>query len=129
MPVAGEWPASASEAEVTRQLLAMARPAPAAARTGLQRAVQRWPQRLALWLALAEVSEREQGLAAGETVLRQALSAMPAQPWLLNNLADLLLRAGRAREALPLARQARAAADRPEIRDTLQAVEAALGTH
>jgi len=127
LPVAGAWPASASETEVTRQLLAMARSAPALALTGLRQAVARWPQGLPLWLALAEVSEREQGMKAGEAVLRQGLAAMPEQPWLLNNLADLLLRDGRAREALPLARRALAGAgDRQEVRDTLAAVEAAL---
>ncbi len=126
LPVDGDWPASVSEVEVTRQLLAMARPAPVPALTGLQRAVQRWPQGLALWLALAEVSEREHGLKAGEGALRQGLVAMPEQPWLLNNLADLLRRDGRAREALPLVRRALEQADRAEIRDTLRAVEADL---
>ncbi len=126
LPVAGPWPASASENEVTRQLLAMTRPAPASARTGLRQAVQRWPQGLPLWLALADVSERLHGLPAGEDVLRQGLRVLPDQPWLLNNLADLLRRAGRAGEALPLVQRALTAEDRPEIRDTLNAVQAAL---
>lgn len=128
LPVAGPWPASASEAEVTRQLLAMVRPAPSSAQTGLRQAVQRWPQGLALWLALADVSERLDGLPAGEKVLREALTAQPDQPWLLNNLADLLRRAGRAGEALPLAQRALAQSDRAEIRDTLQAINLALAT-
>lgn len=123
LPVAGEWPASAAEPEITRQLLAMARPAPGQARTGLQQAVRRWPQGLPLWLALSEVSERLEGAGAGEKVLREGLAALPEQPWLLNNLADLLRRQGRAREALPLAQRALAQSDRSEIRDTLQAIE------
>lgn len=123
LPVAGEWPASAAEPEITRQLLAMARPAPGQARTGLQQAVRRWPQGLPLWLALSEVSERLEGAGAGEKVLREGLAALPEQPWLLNNLADLLRRQGRAREALPLAQRALAQSDRTEIRDTLQAIE------
>lgn len=126
LPVAGTWPDTVSEKEVTRQLLAMVRPAPGAALTGLRQAVTRWPRSLPLWLALADASEHEQGARAGEAALREGLLALPGQPWLLNNLADLLRRSGRAGEALPLAQQALAADDREEIRDTLRAIEAAL---
>ncbi|MEL0028569.1 MAG: hypothetical protein VW625_07920 [Perlucidibaca sp.] len=126
LPVAGTWPDTVSEKEVTRQLLAMVRPAPGAALTGLRQAVTRWPRSLPRWLALADASEHEQGARAGEAALREGLLALPGQPWLLNNLADLLRRSGRAGEALPLAQQALAADDREEIRDTLRAIEADL---
>lgn len=126
LPVDSDWPASVTAADVSRQLLAMARVAPGLAQPGLHRASQRWPSETALWLSLADVGERLQGLDAAESALRDALVVQPEQPLLLNNLADVLLRGGRPDEALPLARQALRGADRAEIRDTLRAVEAAL---
>lgn len=120
------WPASADAAALVPQLLALARTQPALALPGLRQAVTRWPRQSALWLALANVEEALHGLQGGERVLREGLQAVPGNPWLLNNLADVLLRAGRAHEALPLARQALAGAERAETRATLQAVEAAL---
>lgn len=120
------WPASADQAALSPQLLALARTRPDVAEPALRQALSRWPDALALWLALANVSAQQQGLPAAEAVLREGLQALPAQPWLLNNLADVLLRQGRARAALAPAEQAAALSERQEIRDTLQAVRAAL---
>jgi tetratricopeptide (TPR) repeat protein len=126
LPVNTEWPASASQPVVSKQLLAMSKTAPAFALTGLRRALQRWPQEVPLWLALAQVSEQEQGLANAEAVLREGLLALPEAPWLLNNLADVLTRRGQPKAALALARRALQQLDRAETRATLAAAEAAL---
>lgn len=126
LPVTAEWPASAALPVVSRQLLAMSRVAPAFALTGVRRALQRWPQEVPLWLALAKVTEQEQGLASAEAVLREGLLALPEAPWLLNNLADVLTRSGQPSEALTLARRALQQLDRAETRATLAAAEAAL---
>lgn len=120
------WPASADAAALAPQLLALARTQPALAIPGLRQGVMRWPRQVALWLALAGAEAGGRGVKAGEAVLREALAVLPDNPWLLNNLADALLRDGRAREALPLARQAVAGDDRAETRDTLRAVREAL---
>lgn len=126
LPVAAEWPASASLPVVSRQLLAMAKTAPAFALTGLRRALQRWPQEVPLWLALAQASEQEQGLASAEAILREGLLALPEAPWLLNNLADVMTRNGQPKAAIPLARRALQQLDRAETRATLEAAEAAV---
>lgn len=126
LPVTAEWPASAALPVVSSQLLAMSRVAPAFALTGVRRALQRWPQEVPLWLALAKVTEQEQGLASAEAVLREGLLALPEAPWLLNNLADVLTRSGQPSEALTLARRALQQLDRAETRATLAAAEAAL---
>ncbi|WP_068860521.1 PA2778 family cysteine peptidase [Perlucidibaca aquatica] len=126
LPVTAEWPASAALPVVSRQLLAMSRVAPAFALTGVRRALQRWPQEVPLWLALAKVTEQEQGLVSAEAVLREGLLALPEAPWLLNNLADVLTRSGQLSEAITLARRALQQLDRAETRATLAAAEAAL---
>jgi len=126
LPVTAEWPASAALPVVSSQLLAMSRVAPAFALTGVRRALQRWPQEVPLWLALAKVTEQEQGLASAEAVLHEGLLALPEAPWLLNNLADVLTRSGQPSEALTLARRALQQLDRAETRATLAAAEAAL---
>ena len=126
LPVTAEWPASAALPVVSSQLLAMSRVAPAFALTGVRRALQRWPQEVPLWLALAKVTEQEQGLASAEAVLREGLLALPEAPWLLNNLADVLTRSGQPSEAITLARRALQQLDRAETRATLAAAEAAL---
>jgi len=126
LPVDGEWPASVALPAVSEQLLAMARTAPAYALPGLRRALQRWPQEVPLWLALAQASERETGLASAGAVLREGLQALPESPWLLNNLADVLIRDGRPGPARVLATRAVQQLDRAETRATLAAAEAAL---
>jgi len=126
LPVQAEWPASASQPVVSKQLLAMARTAPGVALPGLRRALQRWPQDISLWLALAQASEQQKGLASAEAVLREGLLAVPEAPWLLNNLADVLIRSGQPAPALALARRALQQLDRAETRATLAAAEAAL---
>lgn len=120
------WPVSTKADALVPQLLAFARTQPALAMPALRQGVARWPQQVALWLALANAEEGGAGVKAAEAVLREGLAALPDTPWLLNNLADALLRQGRASEALPLAQRAVAGMDRQETRDTLQAVEAAL---
>lgn len=126
LPVQAEWPASVSSSAVTKQLLVMARTAPKFALPGLRRALQRWPQEVPLWLALAQVSEQKAGLASAEAILREGLLALPEAPWLLNNLADVLIRSGHPQPALALAKRAVQQLDRPETRATLAAAEAAL---
>lgn len=135
LPAAGPWPATVSADALVPPLLALARQRPDLAVAALRQGLSRWPQAVPLWLALAAAHEVGAGeaittadLPAAERVLREGLQAVPQQPLLLNNLADVLLRQGRAREALPLARQAVAGADRAETRDTLATVEAAVRT-
>lgn len=127
LPVQAEWPASVSSSVVTRQLLVMAKTAaPELALAGLRRGLQRWPEEVSLWLALAQVSEQKAGLVSAERVLREGLTALPESPWLLNNLADVLIRSGRPQPALALAQRAVLQLDRAETRATLAAAEAAL---
>lgn len=126
LPVASQWPASVSAEAVIPQLLVMAKLKPELAQQGLRQATSRWPLEAAAWLALAQVDEGINGLPQAEKTLRTGLQALPRQPALLNNLADLLRRSGRLQEALPFAKQALSIDDRPEIRDTLQAIEQAL---
>lgn len=126
LPVDREWPASIKARDVVPGLLAMRHVAPDAALAGLRRAAWRWPTEVPLWLALADLAGSRDGLPAAEQVLRDALVVLPEQAWLLNNLADVLLRQGRPAEALPLARQARRLSDSPVVQATLDAVEKAL---
>lgn len=128
LPTSQDWPASLRASDVTPALLAMRHVAPDAALAGLRRAAWRWPTEVALWLAWADLSGQREGLAAAELVLRDAVAVMPEQPWLLNNLADVLLRQGRPAEALPWARQARRLSDAAVVQETLAAVEKALVT-
>jgi predicted Zn-dependent protease len=81
-----------------------------------------------LWLAQAQLAEQETGLVSAEAVLQEGLKAQPESPWLLNNLADVLIRSGRPLSALAMAQRAVRQLDRAETRATLAAAKAALAT-
>ena len=61
-----------------------------------------------------------------ESTLRELVRRQPQYGAGLNNLADLLLKAGRAQEALPFAERAVAVLDIPATRATLAAAHAAV---
>lgn len=129
LPVQAEWPASAVPSVVAKQLVVMAKTAaPELALAGLRRGLSYWPKEIALWLAQAQLAEQEAGLASAENVLREGLRALPESPWLLNNLADVLIRSGRPQPALAMAQRAVEQLDRAETRATLAAAKAALAT-
>lgn len=129
LPVQAEWPKFVSSPVVTKQLVIMAKTAPPElAMAGLRRGLGYWPEAIALWLAQAQLTEQEAGLASAETVLQEGLKTLPESPWLLNNLADVLIRSGRPKPALAMAQRAVAQLDRAETRATLAAAKAALAT-
>lgn len=98
----------------------------AAAAAGFFRLVSYWPEHSAARLGLAD-AERKQGNPAGaEHALRELLRRNPDYGPGLNNLADLLLSAGRSAEALPLAERAVRSLDIPATRATLTAVRDAI---
>lgn len=129
LPVTAEWPTSVDSSAVTKQLVIMAKTAPPAlAMAGLRRGLSYWPTEVSLWLAQAQLAEQETGLINAEAVLQAGLKALPESPWLLNNLADVLIRSGRPQLALAMAQRAVAQLDRAETRATLAAAKAALAT-
>ncbi len=129
LPVQAEWPASVVSSVVAKQLVVMAKAAPPElAMAGLRRGLSYWPEEISLWLAQAQLAEQETGLASAEAVLQEGLKAQPESPWLLNNLADVLIRSGRPLSALAMAQRAVKQLDRAETRATLAAAKAALAT-
>lgn len=120
-------PDNLDEKTVIRELALMEKAgAVREAQAGFARSVIHWPEQKTAWLGLANSS-----LALGETeraesTLRELVRRQPQYGPGLNNLADLLFKAGRAEEALPYAERAVAVLDIPATRATLAAVQAAL---
>lgn len=68
--------------------------------TAYQSALQRWPKDIAIHFALANAYYHSGRFIQAEQSYRKLLSLEPAHPLALNNLADLLCRTGRPKEAL-----------------------------
>ncbi|MDP2227517.1 MAG: PA2778 family cysteine peptidase [Moraxellaceae bacterium] len=96
------------------------------AQAGFSRAVLNWPEQKTAWLGLANTSLALNEKARAESTLRELVRRQPQYGPGLNNLADVLLKSGRAAEALPYAERAVAVLDIPVTRTTLAAVRAAL---
>lgn len=96
------------------------------AQIGFSRAVLNWPQQKTAWLGLAGTSLELGDAARAESTLRELVRREPVYGPGLNNLADLLLKTGRPREALTFAERAFAVLDIPETRATLAAAHQAL---
>jgi tetratricopeptide (TPR) repeat protein len=97
-----------------------------AAQAGYQQATQHWPNEKAAWLGLGNSSVTLGESAKGEAAFHELIRRFPGDGAGLNNLADLLLRQGRAQEALPFAEQAAKVLAIPATQETLAAVKAAL---
>lgn len=99
------------------------------AQTGFSRAVMSWPEQQGAWLGLAGTSLAVGDTKLAESTLRELVRRRPVYGPGLNNLADLLLKSGRAQEALPFAQRAVAVLSIPETRSTLNAVHLALSPY
>ncbi len=97
-----------------------------AAQVGYAQATQYWPNEKAAWLGLGNSSVTLGDMAKAEIAFRQLIQRFPDEGAGLNNLADLLLRQGRAREALPFAEHAVQVLDIAATKETLAAVKTAL---
>ena len=97
-----------------------------AAQVGYAQATQHWPEQQGAWLGLANSSVILGEMATAESAFKQLIQRFPQQAAGFNNLADLLLRQGRAQEALPLALQAVKLLNTPTTQQTLAEVQAAL---
>lgn len=121
-----------SEADPDRLLAALAgleRSDAVAARPGYAAAVARWPAHAGLAIAYGNLLRKAGAAEAAEAVYRVALTAEPNHVPALNNLADLLLAAGRLDEAYAAA-VAAVAQDGPyraTAAATLRAIENAQG--
>jgi tetratricopeptide (TPR) repeat protein len=98
------------------------------AQAGFSRSVLNWPQQKTAWLGLASSSLKLGEPERAESTLRELVRREPGYGPGLNNLADLLLRTGRAKEALPFAERAVAVLDIPQTRGTLAAIHESLQT-
>ena len=96
------------------------------AQAGYEHASQYWPNEKIAWLGLANSSVTLGDVAKGEIALKELIRRFPDEVSGWNNLADLLLHQGRAREALPFAEQAVKLLDIPATQETLAAVKAAI---
>ncbi len=96
------------------------------AQAGFLRAVLNWPEQKMAWLGLGAIALRQGDVPLAESTLRELVRRQPVYGPGLNNLADLLLKTGRAQEALTYAERAVAVLDVPQTRATLGAVHAAL---
>lgn len=96
------------------------------AQAGFSRALLNWPEQKTAWLGLASSSQALGENDRAESVLRELVRREPNYGAGLNNLADLLLKSGRAQEALPYAERAVSYLDIPQSRATLSAVRQAL---
>ena len=96
------------------------------AQAGYAQATQYWPTEKIAWLGLANSSVTLGDAAKGEAAFRELIRRFPNEAAGFNNLADLLLHQGRAREALPFAQQAVKLLDIAATQQTLTEVEAAL---
>lgn len=99
------------------------------AQIGFSRAVLNWPDQSGAWLGLAGSSLMLGDAQRAESTLRELVRRQPAYGPGLNNLADLLLKSGRAQEALLFARRAVAVLDIPATRSTLSAIHEALSPY
>lgn len=99
-----------------------------AAQTGYAQAVKHWPEQQGAWLGWGNSSVALQDMTTGESAFKQLIQRFPQQAAGFNNLADLLLRQGRAQEALPLAQQAVKLLNTPTTQQTLAEVKAALAS-
>jgi hypothetical protein len=96
------------------------------AQVGFSRAVLTWPELKTGWLGLAATSMRLGDMTLAESTLRELVRRQPQYGAGLNNLADLLMKTGRAEAALPFAERAVAVLDIPATRATLAAAHAAV---
>lgn len=71
-----------------------------------QSALQRWPKDIAIHFALANAYYHSGRFTKAEQSYRRLLSLEPAQPLALNNLANLLCRKGRSKDALRVIKKA-----------------------
>lgn len=120
-------PDSLDAAETLKQLAALERFGSApAAQAGFFRAVLNWPGQKSAWLGLGNSSVAVGDLARAEATFRELVRRSPQYGPGLNNLADLLLKQGRAEEALPFAERAVQALDMDITRQTLAAAQRAV---
>ncbi len=97
-----------------------------AAQAGFWRAVLNWPEKKTAWVGLANASLALGDAARAESTYRELVRRSPQYGPGLNNLADLLLKQGRAAEALPLAERAVQVLDMDITRQTLRAAQEAV---
>lgn len=97
-----------------------------AAQSGFWRAVLNWPEKKSAWLGLANTAVLLGDLPRAESLYRELVRRGPQYGPGLNNLADLLLKQGRAAEALPFAERAVRALDMDITRQTLRAAQEAV---
>lgn len=84
LPAEQPWPADVTAAPMRRLLLDLQQTAPHWALPALRQANARWPQEVVFWLAHAELADDP------VPVLQAGLAALPAHPWLEQNLAHAL---------------------------------------
>jgi len=84
-----------------------------------QSALLRWPEDIDIFFALANAYYHSHQLTKAQQSYRKLLSLEPVHPLALNNLADLLCRTGRSKEALRLL--GKAVTDDIEIRSIIKA--------
>ncbi len=96
------------------------------AQVGYEHASEYWPNEKIAWLGLANSSVSLGDAAKGEAAFRELIRRFPDEVSGWNNLADLLLHQGRAREALPFAEHAVKLLDTPATQETLAAVREKL---
>jgi tetratricopeptide (TPR) repeat protein len=102
-----QLPATAKEAEFVEAVLGLEKAQrPAAAVEGYQAALSRWPQNLSAMMGLGNSYYAIGDLQNSEIAFRQATETHPENGASFNNLADVLLRQGRKREALDAVRKA-----------------------
>jgi tetratricopeptide (TPR) repeat protein len=98
------------------------------AQVGYEHASQYWPDEKIAWLGLGNSSMTLGDAAKAEIAFRELIRRFPDEVSGWNNLADLLLHQGRAREALAFAEQAVKVLDIAATQETLMAVKAAINT-
>ena len=127
----GEFPADNNALKYLQALmrLQLSKPSNTIMSEGYRRAVAQWPDYLPLRLALANWYQELGELAEAETTLRQLLAINADYAPANNNLALLLLRAGRAQDAQTYSERAlRHGSPQfiPHYRDTQRQIENAL---
>lgn len=99
----GELPASDDPARYLEALAALeGRAEPAGLIAAYRAALTRWPEDFTARFGLANALRESGDLAGAERVYRSLLAERPGEPAVVNNLADLLIRRGRPRQALSL---------------------------
>ncbi|MCW8820660.1 MAG: PA2778 family cysteine peptidase [Sulfurovum sp.] len=91
-----------------------------------QSALLRWPKDIDIHFALANAYYHSHQFAAAEQSYRKLLSLEPAHPLALNNLADLLCRTGRSKDALRVIEKA--VTDDIEIQSIINATRKEIST-